>query len=126
MSVVGRWFSERIPVSGSQLLEITNERARTESLAIVMGREEPRLGWHSPAFLEVVPSPTIVIERRGTDVLAATVIRLRGDDDPPVRDLVSILSATSRHVRWGEGATKIELIIPAGAPLDVQLKIENP
>ncbi|UCD74900.1 MAG: heparinase II/III family protein [Phycisphaerales bacterium] len=98
-------------------LEITGEPEQVDSLEIVIGREDPLLGWYSPAFLEMVPAPTVVFERAGSDVLAATVIRVKDRDGPSVTDLVSARKNGECEIRWREGRELISITITTERPL---------
>jgi hypothetical protein len=109
----------RAPTHPDLELEITGEPGQVDSVDIAIGSEDPLLGWYSPAFLEMVPAPTVVFERTGSEVLAATVIRIKDKDGPRLTDLSSAGEDGEYEIRWREGGEPISITITIDRPLQV-------
>lgn len=101
-------------------LEIVTEVEKTIAVDIALGREEPLLGWHSPSFLEMIPAPTVTLDRQGKDLIVATIIRIRDLDALPIREVSSERNEDSDTVAWREGAERFQIDVSRVAPLAVE------
>lgn len=106
------------------ILDIAWEHAKTQKIDIAVGREDPLLGWHSPRSLEMIPAPTIVLERDGADFLVATIIQIHDREAPTIQDVSSQRSGSSYLVTWREGADEHRISVSVREPLVVQWSIE--
>ena len=106
------------------ILDIAWEHAKTLEIDIAVGREEPLLGWHSPRSREMIPAPTIVLERNGADFLVATIIQIHDRDAPTIQDVSSQRSGNSYLVTWREGADEHRINASVRGPLAVHWSVE--
>lgn len=106
------------------ILDIAWEHAKTQNIDIAIGREDPLLGWHSPKSLEMIPAPTIVLDRDGADLLVATIIRVHDRDAPTIQDVSSERNGSSYLVTWREGTDEHRISASVGEPLMVQRSVQ--
>jgi hypothetical protein len=105
-------------------LEISSELDESGTTEIVIGQEDPVQGWYSPEFEELVPAPTVVFERTGSDLVVATIIRIKDRSSQPVRALSSSINDDVHVITWREGAEQITVTINALPPLKVNFASE--
>jgi len=111
----------RAPGPEGAELEIVAEPGGTRGVTCVTGQVDPPLGWYSPSYGKLVPAPTLVFDRSGRDVVAATLVRVRGPGEPAVRGLGVRREDGACTLSWQEGRERVVLVVEDGSPLRVRL-----
>ena len=111
----------RVATHPKQSLQVVQEIEKTASVQIIKGQRKPMLGWYSPEFLIIKPTPVIVANRRGQNLVAATLIRIADESSIVPANLRSSEDGGTIHVAWHEeeGAS-IQFDVSAEGTLTVQ------
>lgn len=74
--------------AGGNVFEILRAEEDPASQEIVVGQENPILGWTSPRFGVKVPAPVLIHRRFGTDITGVTAIRIRRENQEKLKKVI--------------------------------------
>jgi hypothetical protein len=104
-------------------LSVAIEHSNLEGIQVVKGQQDPLLGWSASDFRKLEPSPVIIVSRRGSDIVAATVIRIGNETAPMIEDLSSKHIGNAIEVAFAEGDEMVRIQILNSKPLKVDCLI---
>lgn len=110
------------PDNEGNVLEITSESGITHGIRLVKGQKNPILGWYSPKYLEIIPSPALVMDRTGQGGVASTVLRFRKINELSIENIKTNLTDDGFYeISWVVGGKDIGISVSKGQPLRVQM-----